>query len=147
MDTKDISDNDFSFYNPEIKDTKENFIGDNLLYEIDRSAPFLVDGITIGKPFNLKQIIDRYGKNIIPNELGIYHLFYNDQLVYIGMSKKIRGRLLQHLKDNDMPFNNVLWFCAEQLIDDATIEDILRIEYKMIKKFKPVLNSKGANCR
>ena len=131
-----------------LEDIKEDYIGQELLKGIKKSAPFVVEGVTIGVPFNLEQVINRFGKELIPNELGIYHLFYEDQLVYIGMSKSIRGRLRQHLKDKDMPFNNVLWFCSSLLINkEATIEDTLRIEYKMIKKFKPVLNSKGANCR
>jgi hypothetical protein len=122
-------------------------IGDDLLKTVDRSSPFVVDGVTIGQPFNLEQVLSLYGKEIIPDELGIYHLFYHDQLIYVGMSKSIRGRLRQHLKDEDMPFNNVLWFCATTWKDDASIKDVLELEYKMIKKYKPVLNSAGTNCR
>jgi len=125
----------------------KNFIGEEYLIGIEMSNPFIVDGVVIGKPFNLQMVIDRFGKQIIPNCLGIYHLFYNDQLVYVGMSKKIKGRLLQHLKDKDMPFNNCLWFCAHMWKKNATVKDILRIEYLMIKKYKPVLNSLYANCR
>lgn len=124
-----------------------DFIGIEYLECIEMSNDFIVDGKVIGKPFNLQMVLSRFGKEIIPNCLGIYHLFYKDQLIYIGMSKNIRGRLLQHLKDKDMPFNSCLWFCAHMWREDATIEDVLRIEYKMIKKFKPVLNSVHANCR
>jgi excinuclease UvrABC nuclease subunit len=124
-----------------------NFVGAEYLQGIDKGAEFVVDGVVIGLPFNLAQVVDRFGKEIIPNSLGIYHLFYHDQLVYIGMSKSIRGRLLQHLKDKDMPFNNCLWFVAHCWKEDATIEEVLGIEYRMIKKFKPVLNSMYANCR
>ena len=124
-----------------------SFIGQQYLNGIEMSNDFIVDGVIIGKPFNLLMVINRFGKEIIPNCLGIYHLFYKDQLVYVGMSKNIRGRLLQHLKDKDMPFNNCLWFCAENICESANIEDVLRLEYKMIKKFKPVLNSTHANCR
>jgi excinuclease UvrABC nuclease subunit len=126
------------------------YIGKEYLKGIRKSAPFVVDGDVIGVPFNLQQVIDRYGKEIIPDELGIYHLFYEDQLVYIGMSKSIRGRLRQHLKDKDMPFNNVLWFCSSNWKEGApalTIEQTLEVEYQMIKHFKPVLNSMHANCR
>lgn len=124
-----------------------SFIGEEYLKDILISPPFTVDGVIIGYPFNLQQVINKYGKEIVPNCLGIYHLFFNDQLIYIGMSKKIRERLLCHIKDNDMPFNNVLWFCAELWKNEATIKDVLQIEYKMIKKFKPVMNSQHANCR
>jgi predicted GIY-YIG superfamily endonuclease len=125
----------------------EEFIGDTALEGIARSSSFVCNGRVIGKPFNLQQLVDKYSKDAIPDTLGIYHLFYHDQLVYIGMSKSIRKRLMQHLGDNDMPFNNVLWFCSDQLKENATIADVLEVEYRMIKYFKPVLNGTGANCR
>ena len=125
-----------------------SFIGDELLKDIPTStSPFICVGVVIGLPFDLKCAIQYYGKEIIPDCLGIYHLFYEDQLIYVGMSKNLRGRLLCHLKDKDMPFNNVLWFCADTWKESATIEDVLRIEYKMIKKFKPALNRVHTNCR
>jgi hypothetical protein len=125
-----------------------NFIGSEYLEGILTSEePFVVDGKVIGLPFNLDMLITKYGKLIIPDVLGIYHLFYEDQLVYVGMSKNLRGRLLGHLKDKDMVFNNVLWFCASKWKEDATIADVLKIEHRMIKRYKPVLNSLHANCR
>jgi len=126
---------------------KMEFIGDSFMDGIDTTNPFSYNGYVIGKPFNLVQLINRYGKQIIPDCLGIYHLFYNDQLVYIGMSKNIRGRLLCHLRDNDMEFQYCLWFVADMLKDNCSISDVLKIEHKMIKTFKPVLNSVHANCR
>jgi hypothetical protein len=126
----------------------EKYIGMDLLRGVDTCEnPFVVDGVEIGLPFNLSQYVNKYGKNSIPDRLGIYHLFFHDQLVYIGMSKSIKGRLIQHLRDKDMPFHNVLWFCASRIGKNATIEDVLTVEYNLIKKFKPVLNSRGANCR
>lgn len=126
----------------------ENYIGKEFLECIDKSdKPFVLDGVEIGMPFNLQMLVNQYGKKAIPNCLGIYHLFYNDQLVYIGMSKNLRGRLLGHLKDKDMPFNNVLWFCAHLWKEDATVADVLRIEHNMIKRYKPALNCTHANCR
>jgi predicted GIY-YIG superfamily endonuclease len=125
----------------------ENFIGESLIKEFCRKNPFVVEDKIIGYPFNINELIKKYDKYLIPDDLGIYHLFYNDQLIYIGMSKSIRGRLLQHLKDDDMPFNYCLWFVASYYKENATIKDVLEIEYKLIKKFKPVLNSKYANCR
>ena len=123
------------------------FIGEDLLEGISKAAPFVFNGERIGVPFNLQQLVDAYGKEIIPDQLGIYHLFFEDQLVYIGMSKSIRGRLRMHLKDKDMPFNNVLWFCSKNYPGGLTIKQTLTIEYNMIKKFKPVLNSMHCNCR
>jgi excinuclease UvrABC nuclease subunit len=126
----------------------QKYIGQEYLENIDKAEnPFVVDGVIIGLPFNLQMVVNKYGKTIVPNCLGIYHLFYNDQLVYIGMSKNLRGRLLCHLKDKDMPFNNVLWFCMDILRENPSIEETLRIEHNMIKRFKPALNSVYANCR
>jgi hypothetical protein len=107
------------------------------------SEPFVVNGIIVGYPFNLIDSISMFGKEFIPDVQGIYHLFYKDMLVYVGMSRNLRGRLLQHLKDESMVFQNVLWFCLK----DKKIEEILELEYKMIKKFKPSLNLTYANCR
>ncbi len=130
---------------------EQRFIGEGLLKgRVNTCKPFIVNGHEIGTPFNLKDLIKTFGKNIIPDELGVYHLFYHDQLVYIGMSKSIRKRLIQHLRDEDMPFHNVLWFCASNWNEDgskATIKDVLKFEYRLIKTFKPVLNSAIANCR
>ena len=135
----------------DLDDTKigENgFVGDTYMKHVRRAEnPFIVDGKVIGLPFNLSDVVQQFGKDFIPDELGIYHLFYNDQLVYIGMSKRIRGRLLCHLKDNDMVFNNCLWWVASLCDKEHTIQTILEVEYKMIKKFKPVLNSMHTNCR
>ena len=126
----------------------QKYIGQEYLEDIDKAEnPFVVDGVIIGLPFNLQMVVNKYGKTVVPNCLGIYHLFYNDQLVYIGMSKNLRGRLLCHLKDKDMPFNNVLWFCMDILRENPSIEETLQIEHNMIKKFKPALNCTHANCR
>jgi len=126
----------------------QTYIGQEFLEDIDKAEnPYIVDGVVIGLPFNLQMLVNKWGKKMIPDCLGIYHLFYNDQLVYIGMSKNLRGRLITHLKDKDMPFNNVLWFCMDMYTENPTIEETLRIEHNMIKRFKPALNSKHTNCR
>lgn len=98
------------------------------------------EGKKIGRPFNLSDAVNVFGKKIIPDVLGIYHLFFNNQLVYIGMSKNLRDRLLQHLRNEEMHFDNCLWFCAHHWNVNATIEDVLKIERNMIIKFKPSLN-------
>ena len=102
--------------------------------------PFIVDGIEIGYPFNIRKAVDRFGKDIIPDCLGIYHLFFDEQLVYIGMSKNLRARLLCHISDEDKVFTHVLWFCADKWKPNATIADVMHIERVMIRKMKPVLN-------
>jgi len=111
-------------------------IGSELLKNID-TIKFFYKNELIGTPFNLNQLISYYGKNIIPTKKGIYHLFYKDCLVYIGMSKNIKTRLLGHLRDPDMVFDYCIWFCMV----NYSIEEILNCEKNMIKKFKPSLNS------
>jgi excinuclease UvrABC nuclease subunit len=101
---------------------------------------FVSDGVVIGYPFNLQEAVQIFGKDVIPNELGIYHLFYDEQLVYIGMSRKLRSRLLSHLRDADKPFHTCLWFLASDCGNNITTEDILKAERRLIKKFKPSLN-------
>ena len=120
----------------------------NLLPDIDfylsqvRTGDYYMhEGEKIGKPLNLSDAVNVFGKKIIPDALGIYHLFLNNQLVYIGMSKNLRDRLLQHLRNEEMNFDNCLWFCAHHWNENATIEDVLNIERNMIKKFKPLLNT------
>ena len=75
-----------------------SFIGIEYLEGIEMSNDFTVDGVVIGKPFNLQMVVSRFGKEIIPNCLGIYHLFYKDQLIYIGMSKKHKRSIIATLK-------------------------------------------------
>jgi hypothetical protein len=134
--------------NGDVTISEEKYVGENYMKSVSKSeTPFIVNGVVVGHPFNLQEAINIFGKDVIPPTLGVYHLFYQDQLVYIGMSKNLKGRLLCHLKDNDMEFNNVLWFCASLWKKDATISDVLKIEHKMIKKYKPALNSVHANCR
>jgi hypothetical protein len=107
------------------------------------SEPYVRNGEIVGYPFNLNDAIAAFGREIIPDVQGIYHLFYKDMLVYVGMSKNLRGRLLQHLKDKSKVFQNVLWFCCKE----EGIEEILEYEYKIIKKLKPSLNITYANSR
>lgn len=125
--------------------TEKDYQWDGFQMEYIEKAPepYKYNGEIIGLPFNLQQTIDKFGKQIIPNVLGLYHLFYKDMLVYVGMSTNLRGRLLQHLRDETKVFHNVLWFCCQ----DKTIEEVLELEYIMIKKFKPSLNLTHANAR
>ncbi len=118
----------------------EEYIGEFLSKDFTSKTPFIFNGEIIGYPFNLETFIHRFEKYFIPNCLGIYHLFNDDKLVYIGMSKNIRKRLIEHLRDDAKVFNNVLWFCANHLKEDCTIQDIIEIERNMIKYHNPILN-------
>lgn len=95
------------------------------------------NGTKIGRPFCLKTIIELYGKESINDDLGWYHLFYQGRLVYIGMSRNLRGRLLYHLKNKDMIFDAILIFYSNGTLN---VEQVLMIETKLIKHFKPSLN-------
>ena len=98
--------------------------------------PFKHNDKEVGYPFDLKTAIDVFGKEVVPEVQGIYHLFYKGRLVYVGMSKNLRGRLLYHLKDPEKVFDAVLWFKME----DRSIDEILDFERKMIKHHVPPLN-------
>ena len=99
--------------------------------------PFRHKGVDIGYPFDLHAAVDRLGSAIIPEVMGIYHLFYKGRLVYIGMSRNLRGRLLYHIKDPEKVFDAVLFFNAE----DKSLEKVLEIEANMIRHFVPPLNT------
>ena len=124
-------------------------IGKDFLENVSKSpSPFIHNQINIGTPFNLSELVDTYGRDAIPDKPGIYHLFYNELLVYVGMSKNIRGRLCCHLKDDDMPFNNVLWFCDKRFEKEdgsPNTKKLIEMEYKMIKLHKPSLNTQYLN--
>ena len=97
---------------------------------------FIANGKEIGRPFDLRVAVQTFGREIIPDVQGIYHLFYKGRIVYIGMSKNLRGRLLYHLKDPEKVFDAVLWFNLE----DYSIEQVLNFERKMIIYHVPPLN-------
>ena len=121
------------------------FIGQECLNDISYSEhPFVHNNKVIGYPFNLQQAVSFYGREAVPDKPGIYHLFYNELLVYVGMSKNLRDRLMCHLKDDDMPFNNVLWFCDERFTKEdgsPNVKKLMEVEYKIIKMYKPSLNT------
>ena len=98
--------------------------------------PFIFNSNVIGYPFNLVDLVYSVGKEFIPDGLGIYHLFYKDKLVYIGMARNVRTRLIQHLKCSDMVFDNVLWFMTPYL----TVEQVLQKESTLIRIHNPPLN-------
>lgn len=118
---------------------KEEILGYNeFLQSIPLSdEPFTYKDRVIGYPFDLHSLVSTYGKEIIPDKLGIYHLFLDERLIYIGMSKNLKERLLYHLNSNDMPFNYCLWFVLEEM----SLKRVLLIEKRLIKSHKPSLNT------
>jgi hypothetical protein len=125
------------------------FIGRELCeeYGISVSAPFYgFKGEIIAWPINIDDVFSRDLHNrLLPNIRGWYYLFFNNQLVYIGMSTCIKNRLIGHYRDRDMPFTHVIWFPADCYKPGMSIKEILEIEQKMIGIYRPVLNSAGLN--
>lgn len=128
-----------------IRQQEHDFIGSELIAQNRirlASSPFVCKGVTIGLPFNLEDLINCDLKRVIPEKVGIYHLFKDDILVYIGMSKNIRKRILGHYTQKEMDFDNVLWFCANTTdgLVNKTVAEIFKIERNMIKFHKPFYN-------
>jgi len=103
---------------------------------------FVVKGVEIGRPFDLTIAVQLFGKGVIPDCQGIYHLFYKGRIVYVGMSKNLRSRLLYHLKDLEKVFDAVLWFRLEEY----SIEQILNYERRMIQYHMPPLNMESISA-
>jgi predicted GIY-YIG superfamily endonuclease len=69
---------------------------------------------------------------------GVYLLYLDEEVVYVGMSTHIRLRIAQHRKENTKVFNKVLLY----QIEDETSR--LRTESILILKYLPRYN-KGLN--
>ena len=89
----------------------------------------------VAYPICLKSLITCLGKDFVPEIIGVYYLYLDKRIVYIGMSKNVRQRVLYHLKANQIPFTHIVWFPLN------TIEDALSFEFKAIKYYKPPLNT------
>ncbi len=138
---KEISVEDFSFSAHKRREEQEKYIGSEC-FEGCRTAevPYIYEGIEIGMPFNLEDIYNKYGKQIFPDCLGIYHLFQGSKLVYIGMSVSIRKRLMCHLREMTDKFDNCLWFCTSIIEKHNSIERTRILESKMINTLRPIYN-------
>jgi len=107
-------------------------------------SPYIFQGEVIGFPFSLADLVSAKMDFLIPEKMGIYHLFLAGRVVYIGMSKSLKSRLLYHLNDKLMYFDSVLWFCTEDLgLDDdkCPLKKTLELEANMIKMVMPPLNT------
>ena len=79
---------------------------------------------------------------MIPKETGVYHLFYNGLLIYIGFSRNIQKRLKSHHFDKRMTFDAVLWFVDE----DKSLREWLDFERNLIEYWKPSMNKNYLEC-
>ena len=88
-----------------------------------------------------KYKIDVWDKNIISKQQGLYYLFINDEIVYIGKALDIRQRLKCH-------FNPMAKWQQRQ-IDHSKITHIAFAigdydkEFSEIEKYKPKWNVSG----
>lgn len=64
-----------------------------------------------------QEIIDALYAHRKRSASGIYYLIDNDEIVYIGQSIRVYGRVLTHIKERSKQFNRFAWISikAEQL--------------------------------
>lgn len=97
--------------------------------------PLIKDGVELGFPIYYHWCKDHRVMSP-PRTIGIYHLFLDGILVYIGFSRNIRNRLKNHYCDKNMPFDAVLWFTGL----DLSLQEWLKFERDAIKYWSPSLN-------
>ena len=69
--------------------------------------------------------------NTEPNKPGVYVLFDNDEVIYIGMSKTLKDRLLQHKRGDVGPCTEkATHYCIELNDDPEGREDELLDKYE-----------------
>lgn len=102
----------------------------------------------------LKNFLLKYGNTKI---IGIYGIYVNEELVYIGSSSSIYTRVRDHCYQmylengyNDSKYIELHKCLVEgkdisfEIIDsDITEENRYEMEYKYIEKYKPILNTVG----
>jgi len=100
-----------------------------------------------GKPFYIYPFLIDINtlliqKNHCP-DVGLYYLFNNGEIVYIGASKhNIQGRILSHL--NDKIFDSYFIFtCKDEndLINNELLNKCILSEAYLIKQLTPKYNS------
>lgn len=95
---------------------------------------FVLFGHDHGKIVLIDSVIDwRY--DLIASERGIYYLFKDGEIVYIGVSKDIRKRIKDHVR-NETNFDGI---CPVYL-SDLSMTDIKIAERYLIKKLNPKYN-------
>ena len=100
------------------------------------SEPFITNsGENLGHPVLIRTIADADVWRMISKDAGIYHLFSNGELVYIGVSKNLQSRLRNHY-DSEKLFDAYLLFPCSVL----PISTLYRIEAEMIAQYRPTLN-------
>lgn len=113
-------------------------IGDKYTYNV--STRFGV-GKIITQPFNLDNLINHVGWDVIPTESGWYFLYKDNDLVYVGMSMNLQVRLQSHCA-SDIDFDKCSFVLSGQVKNDLTCQEITEIEYEIIDQLRPALNKK-----
>ena len=86
------------------------------------------------KPYSLLNV-----KNM-PSVVGVYLLLTATGYVnYVGMSSNLRSRLLQHLRDGDIPAQQ---FVVYQI---KSVEAAARLECELIERFQPYYNQQACS--
>lgn len=79
-----------------------------------------------------------------PPQPGLYCLLTNNRIFYIGQSKNLQNRLLEHLgpRESNRPLKHYLkaGVCLFQFAGLASEEDLLQTERDEILKYKPPCN-------
>lgn len=81
--------------------------------------------------------LDKIKKIKITSNKGIYFLYDNDTIVYIGKSKNLASRILAHTDDGVKIFNSY------KILIIPKNENLTMIEKFYIEKYKPKYNK---NC-
>jgi len=93
------------------------------------AAKPIIEGVS-GMPFSPKKVL---------NCKGVYFLYRNNELLYVGSSKNIYIRIKGHYWGKKIPFN-----CFKFIImnDKYTMEDVIDFEYFCINDLLPPYNRK-----
>lgn len=88
----------------------------------------------MGTELNLKNI---------PLIKGIYFIFTDEELVYIGKSNNIVLRILTHFSSNDNPLINYSDIKRTSFIEVEDSKELHNLEKYAIRHFKPKWNRTG----
>lgn len=95
-------------------------------------------------PIAVKPIMDNminipfYPEHVL-NCKGVYFLYRNKELLYIGSSKNIYSRIKSHYWKNKIPFNCFKFFLMK---DEYTMFDVIDFEYLWINDLLPPYNKR-----
>lgn len=76
-----------------------------------------------------------YLENMGPNGSGVYFLFDEEELAYIGKATTISQRLWRHFVDSDIRWRDVSWI-------EMPVECSEEVEHYYIYKFDPPMNTR-----